>query len=61
MCMSYVALNARTEDPAWPMPDCQQVLDALLGGQLFSCLDLKAGFNNIPVDGPSVPYMAVTT
>ena len=43
------------------MPDCQQVLDALLGGELFSCLDLKAGFNNIPVDEQSVPYTAVIT
>lgn len=43
------------------MPDCQSIIDALLGGEIFSCIDLKAGFNNIPMDGPSIPLAAVVT
>ena len=59
--MSYVGLNAHTEDPTFPVPDCSSVLDALLSAEVFCCLDIKAGFNNIPVSPESIPLTGIVT
>ena len=43
------------------MPDCQAVLDCLKDAEVFSCLDLKAGFWNLPITTASIPYCGIIT
>lgn len=59
LCISYVGVNQRTRDPAYPMPDCSQILDALVSAEIFSCIDIKAGFNNIPMESRSIPITGI--
>ena len=44
MCIDYRKLNLCTEKDAIPLPRTNDVLEALGGGQWFSCLDLASGY-----------------
>ena len=44
MCIDYRKLNLCTEKDAIPLPRTDDVLEALGGGQWFSCLDLASGY-----------------
>ena len=61
VCMNLPAVNARIRDSALPLPDCQSAIDSMGAATLFSNLDIKAGFNNIPVAAASLRYMGMVT
>ena len=43
------------------MIDCQGAIDALEGFEIYSVLDIKAGFNNIPVPPDMQVYLGIIT
>ena len=45
-CVDYRKLNQKDR---WPLPLCADVLDAMQGSTIFSTMDLKSGFHQIPV------------
>jgi hypothetical protein len=49
-CADYRRLNALTKDEAAPLPRIQEVLRDFGNGQVFSSLDLKSGYWQIPMD-----------
>ena len=59
--MNYAPINAQCADPSWPQPDTRGTVDALEGGVVFSSLDLKAGYHNIPMDPADVPHTTFVT
>ena len=61
ICGDYRNLNAVTKADAEPLELVQTVFDQLAGMQYFSKLDLRKGFNQIPVAAKSRELMAVST
>ena len=48
-CVNYQALNAHTEKDRYPLPNITDILDLLGGNKMFSTLDLRSGFWQLPV------------
>lgn len=48
-CIDYRALNSATKKDYYPLPRIGETLEVLGGAMLFSTLDLKAGYWQIPV------------
>ncbi|MCO5762878.1 MAG: reverse transcriptase domain-containing protein, partial [Chromatiaceae bacterium] len=50
MCCDYRKINEVTEDVMFPVPDVQQLLDALgSSNEFFATLDLRMGYHHIPL------------
>lgn len=49
LCIDYRALNKKTVKENYPMPLIDDQLDVLSGNQLFTTLDLKSGYYQIPI------------
>lgn len=49
LCVDYRRLNAQTVVPPYLMPDVDEQLGALTGGNVFTTLDLSNGFLQIPL------------
>lgn len=49
LCINYQKLNKRTVKDAYPLPQLDEVQDRLLGSTVFSALDLKSGYWQLPV------------
>ena len=49
MCVNYAPLNNITRDPNHPLTDCLAILIELMEALIFSGLDIKAGYHNIPI------------
>ena len=49
MCGNYPEVNARIALPTHPMSDCESAIDHAKQFRLKTGIDVKAGFNNIPV------------
>lgn len=60
-CCDYRRLNNVTHRDAYPLPRVEESLDALGQAQLFSSLDLTAGYFQVAVAGQDQEKTAVTT
>jgi hypothetical protein len=60
-CADYRRLNAATRDEAAPLPIIQEMLRDLGQAKVFSSLDLKSGYWQIPLSNESKEYTAFTT
>ena len=60
-CVDYRALNSVTRKDAHPLPRIQDIFDSLSGASIFSVMDLKSGYFQVPVAPGSVPYTAFVT
>ena len=49
MCVDYRALNQKTIKDSFPLPRIEECLDNLSGAQLFSTLDLKSAYAQVPI------------
>ena len=59
-CIDLRKLNARTVKDAYALPRIDETLDCLNGAQIFSSLDLKAGYWQVEMDEASKPLTAFT-
>ncbi|POM64080.1 Hypothetical protein PHPALM_20442 [Phytophthora palmivora] len=60
-CIDYRALNAVTLKDVYPLPRVDETLEALLGSQRFSSLDLHSGYWQLGVAASDKPKTAFTT
>ena len=57
-CIDYRAVNKVTKPDSYPIPNTRECLDAFAGAKLFSVLDLKMGYFQIPMFENDVPKTA---
>ena len=57
-CIDYRKLNAETEKNAYPIPLIRDLLDEMGGSKVFSTMDLKSGFWQLPVAVEDQPKTA---
>ena len=60
-CANVPDVNHRTDPPVHPLPTCQDVIDAIGSSSIFSALDIKAGFHNIPFAEECKRYCGIIT
>ena len=60
-CVDYRTLNSATRKDAFPLPRIQDIFDSLVGTTVFSSIDLRSGYFQIPVAPESVPFTAFVT
>ena len=58
LLINYRALNKVTRKFTWPMPKVEDIFSKLNGAIYFTTLDLRAGYNHILLDKPSIPKTA---
>ncbi|KAG0748897.1 hypothetical protein G6F25_013920 [Rhizopus arrhizus] len=61
MVIDYRKLNAITKKDAYPLPRIDDLLDALGKAKVFSALDMRAGFHQVPLEESSKELTAFTT
>lgn len=49
-CVDYRALNAATRKDRYPLPHIQDIFDTVGQGSIFTTLDLKSGYWQLPVE-----------
>ena len=49
LCVDYRAVNSVTYKDAYPLPHIDTCLGSMDGAMLFSTLDLRSGYHNIPI------------
>ena len=61
MCVDFRKLNAKTILNRQPIPLPKDIFDQLAGSQIFTKLDLKSGYWQIPMHEDSIPITAFST
>lgn len=59
-CVDFRKLNAVTRKDSHPLPNIQDVFDQLQGASIFSTLDLRSGYWQVPMHQDSIPKTAFT-
>jgi hypothetical protein len=60
-CGDYRRLNDVTRDDRYPLPHIQSFNNHLCGKQVFSSLDMRKGYHQIPMRAADIPKTAVIT
>ena len=60
-CGDFRRLNLITEDDCYPLPNMANITSSLAGATIFSRLDLKKGYHQIPVHLSDAKKMAIIT
>lgn len=61
VCYDYRALNAITKIDSAPIPRTDDLLEAAGGATIYTTLDLKSGYNNVPMDKESQMKAAIVS
>ena len=61
MVIDYRKLNAITKKDSYPLPRIDDLLDTLGKAKIFSALDMRAGFHQVPLEQDSKELTAFTT
>ncbi|KAG1445529.1 hypothetical protein G6F55_011924 [Rhizopus delemar] len=61
MVIDYRKLNAVTKKDSYPLPRIDDLLDTLGKAKVFSALDMRAGFHQVPMEEESKELTAFTT
>ncbi|KAG0848253.1 hypothetical protein G6F17_011811 [Rhizopus arrhizus] len=61
MVIDYRKLNAKTKKDAYPLPRIDDLLDTLGKAKVFSALDMRSGFHQVPLEEASKDFTAFTT
>ena len=60
-CVDFRKLNALTEKDVFPIPRLDDIFDHLSSSTIFSTLDLKSGYWQIPMHANSIAKTAFST
>ncbi|XP_050093846.1 uncharacterized protein LOC126576581 [Anopheles aquasalis] len=60
-CGDYRGLNAQTVPDRYPVPYLQDFTSRLSGMRVFSKIDLRKAFHQVPINPPDIPKTAITT
>ena len=61
LCTNFTDLNAITVVKYYPLPEISSVRDQFAYSSVFSAMDIKSGFLNIPVLPESFKYFGLIT
>ena len=61
LVIDYQTLNKMTRKFIWPMPKVEDIFSQLNSAKYFSTLDLRAGYQHIPLDKESILKTAFTS
>src|SRR5213078_3904868 len=61
VCIDFRGLNAVTVSELYPLPRLDDILDSFCGSTIFSRLDLKSGYWQLPLDKSTIPLTAFST
>lgn len=60
-CTDFRDINARSAQKVYPLPDIPQIIDQSRGCDLWSLIDLKSGFYNVPVKQEARRQLGIAT